>query len=217
MADPNNVLMHRQRIAAMFICKAANTSVKQALADKLNLPDVDLEREELKPHRKLSNHLPTPVKTDVWKFRQEGYLTFAVIRHPLARLASCYADKVETRIHPPFLKKYRADVRQGMPFREWVEFVARTPDIAADQHFRSMAWDLVSTSDRIIPAHIFKVEDAGWWNRLRERIMAHCEMDIGPERIVNASRHRDWPEYYDDETREMAARRYADDLRHFGY
>lgn len=217
MADPNNAIIYQHRIGCMFICKAGNTSIKRALADALDLPDADMVRDVMKPHKRLDLHLPTPNKDDVWRLRADGFLTFAVIRHPLARLVSCYADKIEAGFHAPFARKYRGQVWQGMQFAEWIAFVHRIPDGKSDQHFRSMAWELMTNEGRIIPEHVIKIENDGWWERLRGLIYDHCGLDIGPERHENAVRHRGWQSYYTPETRALAAERYADDLRVFGY
>lgn len=217
MADPNNAVIYDRRLVCMFICKAGNTSIKRALADALDLPTADHAPEPLRPHRRFDLHCPTPNKMDAYALREQGFTVFAVVRNPLARLASCYVDKVRGRLHGPFRRKYGDEVRKGMSFDEWVRFVARTPDGKSDQHFRSMAWDLLTEADEVIPENVFRVEDRDWWRGLRSLLRDRCGVDIGPERRENASGLADWASFYGAETRGLAEDRYAADFKAFGY
>ncbi len=213
MADPNNLVLHDYKLAIMFICKAGNSSLKRAIADALQLPEYDAP-ERLQPHRRIDLYCPTPNIGDVKGFKENGYLTLSVIRHPLARLASCWIDKLQDHFHVPFKKKY--GLERKMSFEDWVSFVHDIPDGKADQHFRSMKWDLV-LGNTIVPEHIIKVEDQDWWERVRDLIKDHCSLDIGIERFINKSSLDDWQSLYDEKTKLLACERYVDDLRIFGY
>lgn len=205
MADPNNMLLHEHRLCLMLICKAGNTSIKWAIAGAMGLEET--HRTDL--------YFPTPNKADAQRYRDEDYLVLSVIRHPLARIASCWLDKVssEARFHQPFRRKYGGKIRPGMSFPEWVRLVGEIPDGIADQHFRSMTWDLVT--DEVVPETI-KIERDDWWSVLRTRISNHCGMDIGRERWENRTK-TDWRSMYDEETKALAVNRYKRDLEIFGY
>lgn len=216
MADPNNLVVHPHRLVLMLTCKAANTSVKRALADALDLPRLDVP-ERLEPHRRIEVHLPTINKADAFELRQRGYLVVGFARHPLARLASCWRDKVQRAFHKPFARKYGDAVRPKMPFAAFVDFMARTPDGVADQHFRSMAWELLDAAGLKIPTALFKVDDDGWWESLREVVAGGCGLDLGPERQENRSADGNWQALYDGPHEAIARARYARDFTAFGY
>lgn len=205
MADPNNMLIHEHRLVLMLICKSGNTSIKWAVAEAMGLG----------PTHRTDLYFPTPNIENAMSFADEGYLALSVIRHPLARLASCWRDKVAdpNRFHRPFRHKYGGAIIPGMSFGDWVRFVAETPDGIADQHFRSMSWDLVFgdwTPETI------RIERPDWWADLRGRIRSHCGLDIGAQRHENST-GGDWQGEYTMELRRIACDRYREDLERFGY
>jgi hypothetical protein len=215
VADPNNIVLHEKKFAFCFICKAANTSLKRAFGNTLNLPQVENLPGRLAPHRRLDLHLPAPKLKDILIFKEFGYLTAAAVRHPLARLASCWSDKINGKhFHQPFARKF--GLTPDISFADFVYFVSGVPDEQADQHFRSMTWDLMYENS-IVPEHILKIENDGWWNKLRELIQSHCNFDIGREYFENRGLFGEWESFYTPELRELAVNRYADDFRNFGY
>ena len=94
VSEPNNIALHDYRLVLMLICKAANTSIKEAFSEVLETPV------------RLDMVLPNPTKNDAMKLRLQGYRVVTVTRHPLARLASCWRDKIQRTLHAPFVRKY---------------------------------------------------------------------------------------------------------------
>ncbi len=219
MPDPNNVVMYDQKLVCMFTCKAGNTSVKRALGDALDLPHVDGMPDRLAPHRRLGLYLPSLTKLDARAFRQMGFLVIGFARHPMARLASCWRDKVAgPHFHHPLARKYGDRFWHKMPLGAFVRAVADIPDGVADQHFRSMTWDMVGQDDEMIPERLYRVDEPGFWETLRADLSGRCGIEIGEERHDNKTgAGSDWRRLFDAETLAVAERRYADDFRHFGY
>lgn len=201
MADPNNLLIHEHQLALMLICKAANTSIKWSVADAMGLEAT--HRTDL--------YFPTPNVEDVARLKDEGYLALSVIRHPAMRLLSCWRDKVSNpnRFHQPFRRRYGGVIKPGMSFEAFVDVVSDIPDGVADQHFRSMSWDLVHDG-KVVP-EVIKIEKPDWWMRLRDRIKTHCGLDIGPERKENQTKVNGMSD--NPKIRE----RYRQDFQRFGY
>lgn len=209
MADPNNLVLHEYRLGLMFICKAGNTSIKTALGETLRI-------QARSPHR-IDLFYPSVDKMCMREYRQQGYLVLSVVRHPLARLVSCWADKIETRFHQPFARKYGDRFWPGMAFDAFVHTVADMPDGIADQHFRSMSWDLLAHDGEHIPQYL-KIEHAGWWDDLRAKIVTHCGLDIGEQQQANRTGFgKHWREYYTPDTLSIARERYRTDFERFGY
>lgn len=187
----------------MMICKAANTSIKSAFSACLGLD------------MRLDLVLPTPTKHDAGRLRLKGYRVVTVVREPAARIASCWQDKVRDRFHKPFERKYgAAAIHAGTTFGQFIKFVHRTPDGVADQHFRSMTWDLYHDDFGLVPDTVLKVEDPEWWEKLRE-IAKSRRLDIGPRRQENQSRVDARPAQWTDELAALVRERYADDFASF--
>lgn len=207
MPDPNNIVLHEQRVVLMLICKAGNTSIKQAVGSALGLRNVAQWQHELSTANKAAcRHL-----------RTQGYRVLGTVRHPLARLVSCWADKVErsAQFHEPLRRKYGERVWPGMPFADFARFVCGVPDEAADQHFRGAAWDLCATS--LVPDTLLRMENPTWWDALAGVLRAQG-LEIGPARTENRTgRGADWRQMYRPDLRTLVERRYADDLEAFGY
>ena len=203
MADPNNLLIHEHKLCLMLICKAGNTSIKWAIAKALGVPET--HRTDL--------YYPKPNKADAKRYRKRGYLVLSVVRHPVSRLVSCWRDKVSNPkgFHKPFARKYGNRFKPGMSFDQWAAFVADIPDGIADQHFRSMTWDLV-VDDEVVP-QVIKIESPEWWAQLRGRIADHCGLDIGEERKENKGRGP----AVDNVPMDLIRERYAQDFQRFCY
>jgi hypothetical protein len=68
------------------------------------------------------------------------YFTFAFVRSPWARVASCYRDKICGQGATRFTTATFEGLRRGMPFAEFVEWLHAAPegrDEAADRHWMS--------------------------------------------------------------------------------
>jgi hypothetical protein len=142
MPDPNNIVLHDHKLVFMCIPKAANTSIKNAIQKSLGMKGDP-------------NQLG---KFDIWdkyQIHSSDYFSIAFVRNPIDRLVSCYKDKV-IRKHFPAFEKHGID--HGMDFESFVEIVVSTPDIKADQHFRSQAHELL-IDDEIVPDYIGNVEN----------------------------------------------------------
>ena len=218
MPDPNNVVMHKQRLVCMFVCKAGNTSVKKALADALAIPDVRGVPENLAPHRRLGLYLPSASQQDILGLKLAGFFVIGFCRHPFARLASCWRNKVDGHhFHAAFARKYGSLIRHHMPFEEFVEVVCHIPDSQSDQHFRSISWDL-TTEGRFIPDNVYAVDSEGWWDKMRSDVSARAGIDLGEERRENLTGGGfGWHNLIDGRIAEMVRERYAEDFALFGY
>jgi len=221
MPDPNYLVLNNRKLILMLICKAGNTSLKRAMASALCISPNDSARHRdgrRDPYRELKIYFTVENRTEAWNLRECGYTVISVIRHPLARLVSCWAEKIDGVFHKPFLYTYGTRVGPGMPFDEWVEFVCSLRDEESDQHFRSMAYDLMTVDGKLMPEFIFKVEDVDWWKKLRALLIKRCDIDLGGESRLNSTgAGRNWQMYYNPRLLHMAGRRYKRDLEVFGY
>lgn len=198
---PPNVTWSRTLGLAYFpIPKNACTSTKTALLKTLNLNIP----EGTPLHARCPSHCPVRLEPNSIDFSpipdtfdSSSLLTFAVIRHPLDRLVSCYANKIAQR-------------RQGLPapytsaqsFEEFVQLVSN--DVFANPHFAPQFSMLPEILDFTIRFDNLKTD----WGRLR----AHSPM-LGKIPHHNRSSHRPWQNYYSPRTRRSVENLYAEDLR----
>ena len=207
------------RIGYFRIGKAANSSIRAALAQAFGLTSQ-------KGH--------TPGKDAFWGEQGRKRVTrmrtatfamhpgvkngwsFSFVRHPVARLYSCWENKV---IQNPTLlpDMARMGIEKNMDFDDFVKVVARTPDAKREIHLRSQAL-ILTWRGRVVPDFVGRVEDAETdWARVRREIKARCGIDPGPMLRRNG-RGETGPEIIETlkpETAALIAECYADDFRLF--
>lgn len=177
--------------------KAASSSIKRAIRRGIGHPNI-----------------PPDMLDYVSRGEAAGFTNrIGVCRHPLTRLASCYADKFHLRAHKTFLPDFAAlGFRQEMTFAQFVERVCRIPDEQAlgdGNHFRSQIVDLCH-GGKFMPTRLCRFESlAEDWREIRR---------LFPLPKLHHLRRSDhsvanWTE----RTRRMAVERYRHDFEVFGY
>lgn len=142
---------------------------------------------------------------DITPYR--GYFKFSFVRNPWDRLVSCYTEKV--------LDQGRwADIFGAEPsFQHFVRTVASIPDEDADIHWRSQHVNLVDRDNKVVVDFLGRVEEIeDGVHYIAARTGLKCK--LGHYRKSN---HRPYTSYYDDETRQLVAQRFAVDIAMFGY
>jgi hypothetical protein len=116
------------------------------------------------------------------RFVREGHAarcwTFSFVRHPVARLYSCWNNKVieNDTLSPRFAAM---GVRPGMPFAAFVQAVAETPDDRCDIHVRSQS-GILEHHGRLVPDFVGRVERIeADWATVAERIEARTGVAMG--------------------------------------
>jgi hypothetical protein len=155
--------------------------------------------------------------------RYRHYYSFAFVRNPWDRLVSCYMDKVaDTDLEDEDLNPKSAAVfmrerggRTGeVSFDEFAREVCRTNDEESNRHFRSQHVFLTDRRGRVLPQNIFRFETLG-------EDFAAVMNRIGLPEVelphANATRRRDYREYYTEELRDLVAERYHRDIELFGF
>lgn len=163
--------------------KAASTAIKTELARLLGLPsrtDLDwCEPQEIPRH----------------------YYAFTVVRHPLERVRSGWADRVR-----------RYGLYGGMSWSNFVSMLSMTSDDDVDVHFKGQKYAVDMCS---APVEVFRYEDldvdwAALTLRLRER-----GGRLGPLQRMNECRG-DKPGFTHEQV-SLLKQRYAADFAAFGY
>lgn len=131
----------------------------------------------------------------------EGYWV-AFVRHPLARLVSCYQHWIVDTFHH---RMAIHGLRRHMPFAEFVQAVAAIPDSVADMHFKSLSETINGE-----PEFIGRVETiAEDWRHVQKKFNVRA---IGRH---NSTNHPDWKSFYTPELTALAVERYREDMERF--
>lgn len=213
MAEWRHTVWPEAELVYTSIPKVANTSIKTALttsfhpdvprANRKAIHDESMPFIEVKPHEIRRLH-PT-------------FCHFAVVRNPFDRLVSFWADKMEgpQPLNDRLLGK---GFVKAMSFAETVRRVAATDDRHADPHFRSQTFLLLDHDRELRVDLLLRFERlAEDWNLLRWLVAERTGAEVVGLPHRRLSEHRHFTDYFDDETWELAARRYATDIAKLGY
>lgn len=225
----NIVALHEQKLLYFAVPKVANSSLKAlvtaAMQDHLpqdlraviergnNLFNGKVIRRRMyEEQRLLCKH----------QVRSFGlYLSFAFVRNPWDRLVSCYVQKLEQKdlsAGPNRKGTTGALDKAGafdadIGFRDFVKAVGAIPDEEAGRHFRSQYTFLCDKKGRLLPQRIGRFES------LEEELHALTENRLRGFELphLKKTKRRDYRAYYDAETKDLVAKRFATDIEMFGY
>ena len=133
------------------------------------------------------------------KFRE--YFTFSTIRNPWEKCFSHYNYRAGDPSQSGFSRH--------LLFSDWLKRKISNPLV-----FKTQFDFLKNAYDEILLDHIMRFE------KLQEDFDVVCDkIGIPHSQLphINKTKHKHYTEYYDDETREIVARKYAQDIEHFGY
>ena len=145
----------------------------------------------------------------VEQHKLDEYFKFTFVRNPWARLLSvyCHMKKGPGREWMDFLKS------QGKPF----PIKYRKPFKQFIKEYDKNLW-----ANSLIPMKEFAgdVDYIGKTENLQDDFDYICDCIGAPKQDIgwmNKGDHKKYVEYYDDETREIVAQRYAEDIKMFDY
>ena len=144
MPDPNNYYLEQYNVVFQMICKAGNTSMKWMLIDTFIKNEHDKIAAAKDPSKFFNMISKDAIPDDAY--------VIGFCRHPVARLISCWKDKVNgLRFHTGFRRRHRDLIKHHMSFPDFVNAIHQIDDSIADQHFRSQTTDLnLSRNDSLI-------------------------------------------------------------------
>ena len=149
---------------------------------------------------------------NVW----DDYFKFAFVRNPWDRFASNYFFLINefekeqnnpTGVHPQ-------------------DFLDKAKHIASFGSFKKMVMDGTVLHNVPTQYGILKINDSvgvdfiGKTENLQEDFNIICDkIGIPPQQLPhkNKTKHKHYTEYYNDETKQIVAEKYAKDIEHFGY
>jgi hypothetical protein len=132
------------------------------------------------------------------------YFSWGFVRNPWDRLVSAYINKIINK-HQHGLNVFR----HIKSFREFILALEGLDLTTCDRHIQYQYSFLPSSINFI-----------GRLENLQDDFNIVCDKIGIPQKElphINKSDHKHYTEYYDDETREIVAEKYAKDIEYFGY
>ena len=198
------MISHKHKFIFIHIPKCGGTSIEQSFGFRYK--KFSFKRSMgLHPNRTDNfwlqhctlREIPTECGVDV-----KNFFTFTIVRNPWDRMVSSFF--YESRIN----KK-----RHGFKFNNFNAFV-RSPTYAAEQH--SLCQMDFIINERSEPY----IDFIGRFENLQEDFNTVCDKIGIPRKQLphkNKTKHKHYTEYYDDETKQIVAKKYAKDIEYFGY
>jgi hypothetical protein len=152
--------------------------------------------------------------------RYDKYFKFTFVRNPWDMTVSMY----EYMWHKDgrWLEQWRRGHKNlfKLSFREWITHrsfrwpTIRTTDVNARRRGRDGDFSSWFISKK------YTIDFVGRFENLQEDFNIVCDKIGIPQQELphtNKTKHKHYTEYYDDETREIVAEKYAKDIEYFGY
>jgi hypothetical protein len=197
------MISHKYRFIFIHIPKTAGTSIEEALRDETcQLLPREWDHACI-PHTPL-NHLTLRELADYGVLSPEqlrAYFKFCFVRNPWDRLIS--------EVFCPWVAPQFKDLSVEQRIRWACELAATTNGIG--NHLRLQR--------EFIDSDGLQMDFVGRFERLAEDFDQVCQLLGIPASLLHLNRtdHCPYQEYYDQETRELAAATYRRDIAEFGY
>lgn len=127
------------------------------------------------------------------------------IRHPAARLVSCWNHLVKDRTS--------GFAGPKLPFPEWIDWVIETPDMELDHHVASQVHDLVGRTLQMEGQCRLWIGQLERLNSVEKHLSNYCQRTLGIAGKAIRHRHAPWYTFYDKRLLERVRDRFYDDMR----
>ncbi|MFV0244024.1 MAG: sulfotransferase family 2 domain-containing protein [Qingshengfaniella sp.] len=207
--DPRVLLMDAARAVYVPVPKAANSSVKLALAPVLGVDPATITEVQKDPR------LPMVRFSEIADRLTPDWFVFTVTRDPWTRSYSAWRDKV-IRQEARLRALHAMGIQPGDDFETFLRVLSRWPRKMLNDHFIPQA-DLLEDPMAHGPVEIVKSEDLPKiWPQIADRIAANGVPRPAPIGVANQSGPRTRPDLSPAEQALIKAL-YADDFTTFGY
>lgn len=182
LSDRHIIWLLEPRLAYLRVPKAANSSIRAALANRFELPSIEgMSAANDRYWAQLDNidaRIMTPRTFQHMPGTRDAWI-FSFVRHPVARLYSCWNNKLieNEELTPGFVDM---GLERGMDFADFIARVAELPDERCDIHVRSQA-SILTQNGRLVPHFVGRVEHLeSDWEHVCYEVKMRCQTDLGP-------------------------------------
>tara|TARA_R110001592_G_scaffold298412_2_gene569206 strand:- start:714 stop:1277 length:564 start_codon:yes stop_codon:yes gene_type:complete len=183
------MISHKHKFIYARVAKTGSSTITDYLCE--NVGDVT----KIEGWTENKHHIP------LWYYKEnisikkfESYYKFTFVRNPWDRLVSAH--------------EYDKQFGNQLIFKEWIKLSPVSYNTISE-HKYGIQYDFVNGCDFI-----------GKFENLQEDFNTVCDKIGIPQQQLphkNKTKHKHYTEYYDDETREIVAEKYAKDIEYFGY
>lgn len=160
-------------------------------------------------------------------FKKEGIITkgvylsnpkfsFSFVRNPYDRLLSCWKNKIDKNTIAQNASSFcQVLSRERVSFKSFVQIITECEDLLykTDRHWTPYTHLFKSCKEK-------KLDFIGKYENLQEDFDVICDkIGIPKQQLphINATKHKHYTEYYDEETKQIVADRYVKDIEYFNY
>jgi len=198
------IISHTHKFVFVAVSKTGTTSLQSILREY---------NDEVNPHKILKHprsqpnyrkHAPLYVIREV--FNVDDYFSFCFVRNPWSRTVSRwhYTQKIASSEDTPYGDECRQQLLKCKTFKDYILYTNTCIQsrFVLDKHGNNI------------------VDFIGKFENLQQDFNKICDKIGIPKHQLshkNATKHKHYTEYYDDETRQIVAEKYAKDIEMFGY
>ena len=188
------MINHEKKIIFVHIPKTGGTSIESLFCSS-NLYG---KEKHLMSHEYDPKHL-------------KSYFKFSFVRNPWDRSLSYYFFRLQ--------KSYEM-FGHGDSFLNWMKFLHNCRDNEHKNNFFQFYLSIQNQYEFIFRNDCLMIDYVGKFENLQQDFNTVCDkIEIPRQQLPhkNKTSHKHYTEYYDDETREIVAQKYAKDIEYFGY
>lgn len=195
------IISDKKKFIFIHVYKTGGTSVRTALRTYRDRPGLVKRALDKLNIISLPTHALAKQIKAKYPIEWERYFTFAFVRNPWSWQVSLYSFTLQAEYN------HHHDVAKSLgSFREYLYW-------RVDGHKQLLSDFIFDDEGKRIVDYVGRIETVQ--HDFRE-ICNRIGVDVSlPHK--NKSQHRDYREYYDDETRELVAKHFASDIDAFGY
>jgi hypothetical protein len=227
------MISHKHKFIFVHIPKCGGTSIELALLknEGIELTDDNIElltnkqKQEYSIGYAFQDTMAQHRKISQYEVFNNKYFTFTFSRNPWARILSeytyikknngCRCNKSMMQYWPPELDFWSPELDFNDKFPTFNDFVKNDGIKCGWRGHNSLQIDYVLNSNKNKG-----IDFIGKLENIQEDFNSICDKIGIPKQTlpqINATNHRHYTEYYDDETRKIVAEKYAKDIEYFGY
>jgi len=183
------MISHEHKFIFIEVPKTGTTTICNVLARNFNATQP-------------CKHLDLEQYQERFPDEAQSYFTFSFVRNPWSRVVSLYH------------RKEGIQMKNKMSFIQFVDWIKLATDTCNMPTPKKNMIDFFKLGNKV------KIDFIGKLENLQEDFNIVCDKIGIPKQKLphkNATQHKHYTEYYDDETRQIVAEKYAKDIEYFGY